>query len=100
MSCDPFGSADQCDFGWACFPYVAYPSTDCEPERFGTRCEPAGEGTQGTPCEATPCAAGYLCIASGQGTVCAQLCELPGQSMCAPGLICGSVDIKGYGVCF
>lgn len=100
-TCDPFAETSSCPFDWDCFPYVDYPIDPCASEVYGTRCEPSGTGVQGDPCETAPCAAGYLCVASGQGTVCARLCELPaGANSCPAGLICGSVDIKGYGVCF
>lgn len=100
-TCDPFAEENSCPLGWDCFPYVEYPTDPCGSEVYGTRCEPSGTGAQGDPCEAAPCARGYLCVASGQGTVCAQLCDLPaGDHSCPAGLICGSVDIKGYGVCF
>ncbi len=99
-TCSPFETESSCFGDWSCFPYVEYPSAPCEPERFGTRCEPTGPGRQGDDCRVESCGAGFLCVASGQGTVCAELCALPGPNTCAPGLICGSVDIRGYGVCF
>jgi hypothetical protein len=99
-TCSPFDSAGTCIGDWGCYPYVDYPSSPCEPERFGTRCEPAGSGVQGDDCRAEGCAPGFLCVASGQGTLCAELCPLPGPNTCAAGLICGSVDIQGFGVCF
>lgn len=99
-TCSPFETESSCFGDWSCFPYVEYPSAPCEPELYGTRCEPVGPGQQGDDCRSETCAAGFLCIASGQGTVCAELCPLPGPNTCAPGLICGSVDIRGYGVCF
>ncbi len=100
-TCDPLAGESSCPFGWECFPYVEYPETRCSAEVYGTRCEPAGLGVQGDACDLTPCAGGFLCVATSQGSLCAQLCELPGDGdNCPRGLICGSVDIKGYGVCF
>ncbi len=99
-TCDPIVRTGECPTGWDCFPYVDYPQTSCGSEVYGTRCEPAGTAVQGDSCEGVPCAGGFLCVATGQGTQCAQLCELPGDNSCPPGLICGSVDIKGFGVCF
>jgi hypothetical protein len=98
--CDPLLPTQGCNSGRECFPYVDYPSGPCEPEIFGSRCELPGPGVQGDWCDFVGCRGGFLCVASGRGTVCAQLCALPGENTCAPGLICGSVDIKGYGVCF
>lgn len=100
MDCDPFDPVASCDSGQACRPFVQYPSSPCEPERFGSRCEWPGTGQQGDACGLEACAAGLLCVATGQGTQCAQVCPLPSASGCAPGLVCGSIDIEGIGTCF
>jgi hypothetical protein len=97
--CDPLGVETGCEVGFGCFPYVEYPADPCAPEVFGTRCRIQGSGTQGADCSEGGCAEGFLCVATGQGTQCAQLCRFPGVGQCEPGLICGSVDIQGYGVC-
>lgn len=91
---------DACPAGQGCFPFVNYPANPCEPETFGTRCEPVGDAVQGQSCVRRNCADGFLCVSTGGGTQCAQICELPGPNTCAAGLICGSVDIEGFGVCF
>lgn len=98
--CDPLLGSSECGDGYACSPYVDYPSEPCEAERFGTECALAGPGIQGDSCVLDDCAAGFLCVAGNQGTVCAQLCVSPGPNTCPVGLLCGTVDLKGYGVCF
>jgi hypothetical protein len=95
----PPESSFACQQGEACIPFVDYPNAPCEPETFGTKCVPAGTAGQGMPCD-EGCAAGFLCVATGLGTRCAQLCPLPGENACPSGLLCGAVDIEGYGVCF
>lgn len=100
MDCDPFQPLDGCATGQGCQPYVQYPSSPCEPEVYGARCDWVGTGTQGESCSLYPCAAGYLCIATGQGTQCARICDLSVDSGCPPGLVCGSIDIEGIGTCF
>lgn len=97
--CDPLGEQTQCADGEGCYPYVEYPSSRCEPETFGTRCDMAGTSTQGQPCAGERCAHGFLCVVTGRGTECAQLCRMPGPNTCPAGFICGSLDIDGFGVC-
>jgi hypothetical protein len=97
--CEPLGDAGECGEGFACYPYVRYPSSRCETESFGTRCDFAGTGTQGHPCSGERCANGFLCVVTSRGTECAQLCRVPGPNTCPTGLICGSLDIDGFGVC-
>lgn len=104
VECDPLAETDpervsDCPEFEGCYPYVQYPSAPCEPETFGTRCDFAGTGLQGEPCAATRCAPGFLCVVTGRGMECAELCPLPGINSCAPGFICGSLDIDGFGVC-
>jgi hypothetical protein len=100
MDCDPFLPDEGCPFGQACKPFVEYPESPCEPERFGARCDWVGDAVQGDPCNFDLCASGYLCIATGQGTQCAQICRISGPSGCPAGLVCGSLDIEGIGTCF
>lgn len=97
--CDPLGGQNQCGFDEGCYPYVQYPNSRCEPETFGTRCDVSGPGMQGDPCTGQRCAHGFLCVVTGRGTECASLCRMPGPNTCPDGLICGSLDIDGFGVC-
>jgi hypothetical protein len=97
--CDPLGGQSQCGVDEGCYPYVEYPSSRCEPETFGTRCDVSGPGFQGDPCSNQRCAHGFLCVVTGRGTECASLCRMPGPNTCPDGLICGSLDIDGFGVC-
>lgn len=97
--CDPLGGQDQCAPDEGCYPYVQYPNSRCEPETFGTRCDVAGPGLQGQPCTGQRCAHGFLCVVTGRGTECAELCRMPGPNTCPDGFICGSLDIDGFGVC-
>lgn len=104
IECDPLAETDperssDCPEFEGCYPYVHYPSAPCEPETFGTRCDLAGTGLQGDGCNDIRCAPGFLCVVTGRGMECAELCPLPGVNSCADGLICGSLDIDGFGVC-
>lgn len=104
VECDPLAETDpdrssDCPEFQGCYPYVHYPSAPCEPETFGTRCDVAGTGLQGESCSFARCAPGYLCVVTGRGLQCAELCRLPGINTCAGGFICGSLDIDGFGVC-
>jgi len=101
--CDPFEPHADCPAGEACYPFVEYPdpNDDCAQERYGTICAPEGYGVQGTPCEAGDCAAGYICVLTGQGTQCLQMCDTFGENTCPPGLFCGQIDIQpGLGGCY
>jgi hypothetical protein len=100
MECDPFRPLEGCSDGQGCQPYVQYPASQCEPEVYGARCDWVGTATQGESCSLDACAAGFLCIATGQGTQCAQICDLSADSGCPPGLVCGGIDIEGIGTCF
>jgi hypothetical protein len=97
-ACDPYGSFGGCDFDEACYPYVSYPSSTCGQEIYGAQCVHAGSGTQGESCE-NGCANGHLCVVTGEGTQCVQLCHLDEVTPCPGGLICASVDIPGIGGC-
>ena len=99
--CDPLAPVSGCLAGQSCFPSVEYPSGPCEVERYGTRCLLAGPGTQGDSCASQACAADHICVSTGRGTQCARLCRLDADAprVCAPGLLCLPIDIKGFGGC-
>jgi hypothetical protein len=99
--CEPFERPTGCGPGEGCYPFVEYPASECSPERYGTFCQPAGSGQQGDPCEqGQGCGAGFVCVVTGQGTQCVQLCPLTGDDRCPRGLICEPVDVEGFGGCF
>jgi hypothetical protein len=100
VECDPLAEVPGCPAGTGCAPFVEYPNAACAAEAYGTRCTTVGTGRQGDPCSSSRCAEGFLCVATGRGTQCAQLCALPGANTCPAGLVCGNVDIEGYGSCF
>jgi len=97
--CDPFGP-NTCKAGEACYPFVQYPTKPCEQEIFGALCAPVGSGKQGDPCGASNCAGGFVCVVTGQGTECVQLCDLFGAAKCPPGLFCVPIDVEGIGGCY
>lgn len=97
--CDPFDPVSSCGPGEACYPWVDYPTEPCDHEQFGTICAPAGIGGQGDPCTGL-CAANHVCVITGQGTQCVQLCQLVGEDNCPPGLFCVPIDVEGFGGCF
>jgi hypothetical protein len=101
--CDPFAAISTCDPGQGCFPFVDHPNGDgCGAQSFGTECLKAGTGTQGATCGdgVTRCAAGFVCVVGSQpGEHCVQLCRMGVQNQCPAGLICGELDVEGYGVC-
>jgi hypothetical protein len=101
--CDPFATTSSCPFGQGCFPFVEHPfGNGCDAQRFGTECLPAGTGQQGDDCGTAglSCAAGFVCVVGAQpGMHCVQLCPMSGQKVCPAGLICGELDVEGYGVC-
>jgi hypothetical protein len=96
--CDPFGP-NTCGSGMACYPYVQYPSQPCDVEQFGAICAPEGTGTQGDNCYSQNCAGGFVCVITGQGTECVELCQL-GTKSCPKGLFCVPIDVEGYGGCY
>lgn len=97
--CDVFGP-NTCPPGDACYPYVQYPTGPCELEQYGAVCIPAGTGQQGEPCGAGTCAAGLVCVITGQGTECVQICKLGGPNTCPKGLFCVPIDVEGIGGCY
>lgn len=96
--CDPYGQ--DCAPGEACYIYVQYPQEPCGQEIYGAFCAPAGPGAQGDPCYGgQDCQAGLVCVVTGSGNQCVQLCPLTGQDNCPPGLVCEPIDVEGFGGC-
>jgi hypothetical protein len=103
QECDLFADVSGCPLGLGCFPYVEYPAPgdDCAQERFGTQCLLAGSGLQGEPCGAGDCAANHLCVLTGEGTICVELCSTFGGDTCPAGLLCEPIDVQpGVGGCY
>lgn len=100
ITCDVFAKPSECPTGDACYPYVIYPQQKCDFETYGTVCAPAGTGQQGDPCLAENCGAGFVCVLTGQGTECVELCDLVGQDNCPAGLFCLPIDVEGFGGCY
>lgn len=100
--CDPF-TAGSCAAGLACYPYVDHPEGDgCEQQRYGTVCAPSGAGVQGDLCgdEAGGCAPGFVCVVGQRpGKRCAALCRIGQPNACSGGLLCGDLDVSGFGAC-
>jgi hypothetical protein len=102
FQCDPYHQNNgDCMFGDGCYISVQYPDEPCAQEIYGSFCAPAGTQQQGDPCNGGPeCAAGLVCVITGFGTQCVQLCPLTGPSGCPDGLTCAAIDVEGYGGCF
>src|SRR5688500_8351024 len=102
---DPYraGSGD-CPPGSGCYPFVEHPAgRGCDARIYGTVCVVAGVGTLGDLCGAAVgdwCAPGFVCVV-GQpaGRRGAALCKPGGANQWAGGLICGDLDVSGFGVC-
>ncbi|HET7545912.1 MAG TPA: hypothetical protein VFK05_38855 [Polyangiaceae bacterium] len=101
--CDPFATVSTCQFGEGCFPFVDHPfGAGCGAQSFGTVCRPSGTGQQGDSCGSAgeSCAAGFVCVVGSQpGKHCVKLCRMGGEKVCPAGLICGELDVEGFGVC-
>jgi hypothetical protein len=101
--CDPFAATSTCPQGEGCFPFVTHPmGVGCDAQRFGTECRPSGTGVQGDECGSADqsCAAGFVCVVGAQpGKHCVQLCPIGSETVCPRGMICGELDVEGYGVC-
>jgi len=102
LQCDPF-TANSCGPGLGCYPFVEHPAgTGCEQQRYGTVCAPAGTGLQGDACgqDAGTCAPGFVCVVGqGAGKRCTALCQLGKPNSCSGGLLCGDLDVAGFGAC-
>lgn len=101
FQCDPFeqGNGD-CLSGEGCYIYVQYPDEPCGQEIYGAYCAPAGWGQQGDPCNGgQECDAGHVCVVTGSGTQCVQLCPLKGDDGCPAGFVCEPIDVEGFGGC-
>jgi hypothetical protein len=103
IECDPFGP-NTCGDGRGCYPFVDHPEgRGCDAQVYGTICRSAGFGFQGALCgedSSDGCAPGHVCVVGQRaGKRCAKLCELGVSGQCSNGLICGDLDVAGYGVC-
>jgi len=101
FACDPYHQNDgECGPGEGCYIFVQYPEEPCGQEIYGSTCAPAGPGMQGDPCNGgQECGAGFVCVVSGSGNQCVQLCPLAGSGTCPPGLVCEPIDVEGFGGC-
>lgn len=100
--CDAFdqGNGD-CPEEYGCYIWVNYPEGACAQEIYGSSCAPQGNGEQGDGCGGgQDCEAGLVCVITGFGTQCVQLCPLTGESGCPSGLTCEAIDVEGFGGCF
>lgn len=99
--CDPYHQFNgDCQPGEGCYIFVQYPMEPCGQEIYGSACAPVGPGQQGDPCGgAQDCGAGFVCVVSGSGTQCVQLCPLMGEDNCPPGFVCEPIDVQGFGGC-
>jgi hypothetical protein len=103
LECDPF-DVTSCGAGAGCYPFVDHPEgSGCDQQRYGTICLLAGQGTQGDMCGqevGQGCGPGFVCVVGQRaGKRCAALCELGAPNTCKGGLICGDLDVAGFGVC-
>lgn len=101
MMCDPYhqGNGD-CPAKEGCYIFVQYPTMPCGQEVYGSSCLPPGPGMQGDPCGgAQDCGGGFVCVVTGSGNQCVQLCNLQGAAGCPNGLVCEPIDVQGFGGC-
>lgn len=102
LDCDPFAPG-ACGPDAGCYPFVEHPEgSGCDQQRYGTLCMPAGGGVQGDTCgdDAGDCAPGFVCVVGQRaGKRCAALCRLGETGQCSGGLLCGDLDVAGFGVC-
>ena len=103
LECDAQVSGS-CGPGLGCYPFVEHPEgRGCDAQIYGTICLPGGVGTQGVVCgdeTGDICAPGFVCVVGQRaGKRCAALCDPAGEDTCTGGLICGDLDVAGFGVC-
>jgi hypothetical protein len=103
LECDPF-EVGSCGPDSGCYPFVEHPEgSGCEAQSYGARCRPSGVGVQGELCgqaQGDWCAAGHVCVVGQRaGKRCAALCRPGVSGQCSGGLICGDLDVAGFGVC-
>ncbi len=101
FSCDPYAQGNgDCGPGEGCYIFVDYPSVPCGQEVYGSYCALAGTGQQGAACGGgQDCAPSHVCVITGSGTQCVQLCQLSGPDGCPQGLVCEPIDVDGFGGC-
>ncbi len=100
--CDPFSTTPTCPSGQGCYPFVDHPLEGCGVQSFGAQCKRTGAGHQGDTCDDgdSDCASGFVCVVGSQpGKHCVQLCHMDVAGSCPRGMICGELDVEGYGVC-
>jgi len=100
LECDPFAQdSGQCSPGFGCYPLTPRGSDPCHPGRYSTLCFPAGPGMQGSPCsDGAQCGAGFICVKTASGDVCAKLCRTSQFDDCDFGRVCRVVDVGGSGI--
>ena len=103
LECDAF-TPGSCGDGAGCYPFVDHPKgSGCDEQRYGTICLQAGNATQGMMCgeeSGARCAPGLVCVVGQRaGKRCAALCKPGVANPCTGGLICGDLDVAGFGVC-
>jgi hypothetical protein len=101
FQCDPYHQHNgDCLPDEGCYIYVQYPDEPCGQEIYGSYCYAAGWGQQGDACGGGfDCGAGLVCVITGSGTQCVQLCSLTGPNQCPPGMVCETIDVVGFGGC-
>jgi len=101
FDCDPYNQNNgDCALGEGCYIFVDYPSEPCGQEIYGAYCSLQGTGQQGDGCGGgIDCAGGFVCVITGSGTQCVQLCNLSGNDGCPSGLVCEPIDVAGFGGC-
>jgi hypothetical protein len=101
FQCNPYDQQNSgCFSGEGCYIFVQYPEEPCGQEIYGAFCAPAGVGVQGEPCQGgLDCSAGFVCVVTGSGNQCVQLCPLEGNDNCPSGLVCEPIDVEGFGGC-
>ncbi len=103
VQCDPFKRASAARARAVTRSWTIRRGTGCDEQRYGTVCLSAGLGKQGDLCGddiGDFCAEGFVCVVGQRaGKRCAALCKLGATDQCTAGLICGDLDVAGFGVC-